>query len=717
MKKIKELKKENKQYIIEGIFEEVGSVKMSKNNVEYQHIIIKDDTAAIKIVLFKNEIKTHEKNIKKGSKYRIESTNANFSKNDELQIILTKEDKITEIENIKMKEEKVIEKEEENKKVILTNLYEIKNEKNSKHNVIGIITKINQEEKIVDLKTKYVYKGEIEQIHNETVSKIQIEIWRTINTEMKVNDIIFLREAKLKSKDLLQLHELNQMIILNESNNTEFKKEYEKIKKEFQEGKFQKESLTEMFQKFTIKEEINKPKQDNENENEKEEIVKNKIEVKKTTKFHNLCLIKEYQHKYFSNLNFTFPIDENVDLEFTTLEELILETLQTQEGFSKKLLDSLKDKSKKRKNQIQMMKDEEYLSINLIIHKNTDFSFEFKKETSNRTIREFGSDSLLSISFSIPSEETNQIIMEGFPIFDRKYEVIRKSVSIKETKYIFFYHKDFTVNDYINWSGDYSQIKEIGKYGSRLKLSLSTTTPTIVINQDMIKNFEDIESIDKDGNKYCFTDGCGEISNDLMIEVSKSLNAFPFIPSAIQIRLLGFKGMLVLNPKLDEKTINIRPSMKKFEIKNPTKNQLTIEVINFSKPKKTISSLNQQIIKLLNYNSTDNENNNSNKTKIKLMNLISELIQDINRNFENTENFIKSHKSILNESSFSDDDQIMVQMNLFSIIFKKLIIGIPFDEPKIVSDINKLKEYSYQKLKKFKLNFDSVQYLYGLFYI
>lgn len=62
--------------------------------------------------------------------------------------------------------------------------------------------------------------------------------------------------------------------------------------------------------------------------------------------------------------------------------------------------------------------------------------------------------------------------------------------------------------------------------------------------------------------KYKFTDGIGLISTDLIKKIQKSLDTTSNI---FQIRYQGSKGMLVQNNLLDNNTIVIRKSMKKFE--------------------------------------------------------------------------------------------------------------------------------------------------------
>ena len=65
---------------------------------------------------------------------------------------------------------------------------------------------------------------------------------------------------------------------------------------------------------------------------------------------------------------------------------------------------------------------------------------------------------------------------------------------------------------------------------------------------------------------FNFTDGCGFISREYAAELSKRLDRYDL--SALQIRLMGAKGMLMVNPDPMSHKIALRESQKKFESKN-----------------------------------------------------------------------------------------------------------------------------------------------------
>ena len=65
-----------------------------------------------------------------------------------------------------------------------------------------------------------------------------------------------------------------------------------------------------------------------------------------------------------------------------------------------------------------------------------------------------------------------------------------------------------------------------------------------------------------------FTDGIGKISEDLLEEINLKLKVNNDL-GAIQVRYLGAKGVLCVDPELPRKTIVLRPSMVKYGLQTP----------------------------------------------------------------------------------------------------------------------------------------------------
>lgn len=133
--------------------------------------------------------------------------------------------------------------------------------------------------------------------------------------------------------------------------------------------------------------------------------------------------------------------------------------------------------------------------------------------------------------------------------------------------------------------------------------------------------------LDSKGKEYTFSDGVGRMSAAFAGEIAKELNLGNFIPSCIQFRYSGFKGVVTLNKNMDilknwaekhyidESKLKInhrfyftdllfRDSQCKFRA--PQDNQ-RFEVVKFSGPsavtlnKPMINILDQVILEILYY--------------------------------------------------------------------------------------------------------------------
>ncbi|KAF9133051.1 hypothetical protein BGW39_010741 [Mortierella sp. 14UC] len=230
-------------------------------------------------------------------------------------------------------------------------------------------------------------------------------------------------------------------------------------------------------------------------------------------------------------------------------------------------------------------------------------------ETSNRIIRQYSplSDYFLRVEYSdegnnklwsrdASSSQNNAIfnrvfttLTDGIKIGDRVYEFLAFSASqLRDNAAWFFCSKagKETPDTIRNWMGDFSHIKSIAKYGARMGQCFSSTRDIARLRSTDVEMIDDIEH-----NDHNFSDGCGRISEDLAriigIELEKETT-----PSAFQIRLGGAKGVLVMDSSLKGNRVQIRPSMKKFDVAH-----YVLEVIKTSSfiP----SFLNRQIIILL----------------------------------------------------------------------------------------------------------------------
>ncbi|KAJ3194438.1 hypothetical protein HK101_002707 [Irineochytrium annulatum] len=85
----------------------------------------------------------------------------------------------------------------------------------------------------------------------------------------------------------------------------------------------------------------------------------------------------------------------------------------------------------------------------------------------------------------------------------------------------------------------------------------------------MLKNVTMVMGEDVERHGFTFTDGCGRISTDLIEELvpGHRRSRKDLIPTAIQMRAPGIKGMLVADPLLERRTVVLMPSMRKLRVK------------------------------------------------------------------------------------------------------------------------------------------------------
>ncbi|CAK1358806.1 unnamed protein product [Cercospora beticola] len=205
-------------------------------------------------------------------------------------------------------------------------------------------------------------------------------------------------------------------------------------------------------------------------------------------------------------------------------------------------------------------------------------------ETSNRVIRQYQQfeDRFLRVRFTderykgkiMPSEDhrddeifsrVKRAMVYGIKIGGRHYEFLAfgNSQFREHGAYFFASTASVTAADIRDWMGDFTSIRIIAKYVSRLGQCFSTTR---AIPHSI--NVEKINDVERNG--FCFTDGVGKISPFLarMIAHHYGLaNSEQDYPSVFQFRLAGCKGVLAVDPSLKGMTIQIRPSQQKFPAK------------------------------------------------------------------------------------------------------------------------------------------------------
>ncbi|KAI0225425.1 hypothetical protein L0F63_001438 [Massospora cicadina] len=227
-------------------------------------------------------------------------------------------------------------------------------------------------------------------------------------------------------------------------------------------------------------------------------------------------------------------------------------------------------------------------------------------ETTNRVVRHFShvQDRFLRVAFADEDlQPMHTSSDENYYLLKRIFNVLRLGLSIAGRGYTFLAFSssqlrehscwffadcaEVTVKDIRAWMGDFSEIHNVAKYAARMGLCFSSSRDAAKLGVEDLQEIPDIER-----NGFCFTDGVGKISQALLNKIALELE-LPTIPSAIQFRMGGYKGMLAACPGLRDGQVQLRPSQRKF-----TSEHATLEVLRpaaFS-----TSHLNRQIITLLN---------------------------------------------------------------------------------------------------------------------
>jgi hypothetical protein len=135
------------------------------------------------------------------------------------------------------------------------------------------------------------------------------------------------------------------------------------------------------------------------------------------------------------------------------------------------------------------------------------------------------------------------------------------------------------IEEKIEGFGDFKNIKTVAKKAKRIGLLFSSTKFGAVLRPDRCEDIPDIQNKD-----YNFTDGCGFISPGLLkVLVKKTPIVFrnqAYVPSVVQIRYRGYKGVLAVEPSMTGQTqVRFRESMRKFT----SVEDLTLSVVDYSK--------------------------------------------------------------------------------------------------------------------------------------
>ncbi|KAF8335959.1 RNA dependent RNA polymerase-domain-containing protein [Cantharellus anzutake] len=123
------------------------------------------------------------------------------------------------------------------------------------------------------------------------------------------------------------------------------------------------------------------------------------------------------------------------------------------------------------------------------------------------------------------------------------------------------------------------------KWASRFGLCMTLSVPICRVNQQAEWRVPDIvsaaaESSPKPPDHQVMTDGCGYMNLALAQRI-QSVMGLDEVPSAVQMRLNGAKGMLVRHPynQSGECSVGIRPSQRKIALPSPDLSQQILELV------------------------------------------------------------------------------------------------------------------------------------------
>ncbi|KAI6023039.1 hypothetical protein PISMIDRAFT_595629 [Pisolithus microcarpus 441] len=244
---------------------------------------------------------------------------------------------------------------------------------------------------------------------------------------------------------------------------------------------------------------------------------------------------------------------------------------------------------------------------------------------SNRIIREFQGyeDYFLRVSFrdedrlqyrctrDVDGEtlfryRVGKVLKEGLYLAGRHFEFLGYSCSALKTHAVWFVSpfrhstKGLVTAEYIrdNLGNFEGVIYSPSKYGARMAQAFTATDSSVRLRESQWSEMPDIEW---DG--IVFTDGVGTISQGLATLIWQTLrgsdsdNSTSAVqPTAYQIRFLGYKGMVAVDPLLEGIYMRLRPSMRKFDVEG--KDYAEIEIASaFGEPKP--AQLNRPLVSVL----------------------------------------------------------------------------------------------------------------------
>ncbi|OHX00326.1 RNA-dependent RNA polymerase [Colletotrichum incanum] len=243
-------------------------------------------------------------------------------------------------------------------------------------------------------------------------------------------------------------------------------------------------------------------------------------------------------------------------------------------------------------------------------------------EPLNRVLRRFPSQTGYFIRVTFCDEDGSDLFFNPRvsydQIFDRYREVLNGGIPIAGRVYQFLGFSHSSLRSHSAWFsapfvdptgklqlyaniikslGDFEHIQIPAKCAARIGQAFSETPAFINLAEHHIRYWDipDVKSRDGGGIERVFSDGVGTISQEAVELIWPRLPRGSLIPTCLQIRWGGVKGMLSLDSRLTGRSICIRrESMEKF----PSSDVENLEICDAaSRPLKLV--LNRQMIKIM----------------------------------------------------------------------------------------------------------------------
>ncbi|KAK7450551.1 hypothetical protein VKT23_012860 [Stygiomarasmius scandens] len=168
------------------------------------------------------------------------------------------------------------------------------------------------------------------------------------------------------------------------------------------------------------------------------------------------------------------------------------------------------------------------------------------------------------------------------------------------------------IGQFLEWHNpmELNDDQPIAKYFARAALGLSNSTPVIEFEESDIKFIRDIVIkvkgvVDETASHQILTDGCGIINDAALYKITRMMK-YSSLPTAIQARVAGSKGLFVRHPDDDhpQPKIWIRDSQRKIKYLHLSRAHRILDLVAVSHPSPVSSSidLSQQSVVNMEFN-------------------------------------------------------------------------------------------------------------------